>query len=568
MSSYTGFTFHRLLRRWRRDIKIWRAWSINYLNRHVFGSWHKLGKTRWLVASWVFIVLVSLWGLLAQISSLGALAKQEIPQKGGIYREAILGQVKSVNPLFADNSATEDVNSLVFSGLTKVNGNREIVADIAENWEVSADKKSYIFNLKNNAKWQDGIALTTRDVAFTIDLVQNPDTRSPFASNWNGVKYEIIDNDTIKFSLPSSYGNFLNNTTLGILPKHKLENVKPSTLRSNEFNQRPVGSGPYKLDLLEVDSSVIELKANSEYYFHEPYIPSLRIELFQSTDEMIGALVRKQVDAVSGVSPQDVATVEKIQGVTDYRIGLPAYVGAFFNLKSQTLSDIKVRQALAYSIDRQAIIDQDLSGEAAVSYYPIPAGFIGFNSNATKYQTDINKAKALIEQTGIGRANIRIVTLKSPVYEKVANSLADYWKALGLNPEIITADSVQLQQNYIRSRNYDILLYGQNLGLDSDVYSFWHSSQVSDPGLNVSSYKNSEVDQLLESGRLAKDISYKASRYSAFVEKWANDIPAVIIYSPYYNYAQSELVKGFEAKKIAEPSNWFYNIYDWYFTNQ
>ena len=568
MSSYTGFTFHRLLRRWRRDIKIWRAWSINYLNRHVFGSWHKLGKTRWLVASWVFIVLVSLWGLLAQISSLGALARQEIPQKGGIYREAILGQVKSVNPLFADNSATEDVNSLVFSGLTKVNGDREIVADIAENWEVSADKKSYTFNLKKNAKWQDGIALTANDVAFTIGLVQNPDTRSPFASNWNGVKYEIIDNDTIKFSLPSSYGNFLNNTTLGILPKHKLENVKPSTLRSNEFNQRPVGSGPYKLDLLEVDSSVIDLKANSEYYVHEPYIPSLRIELFQGMDEMIGALVRKQVDAVAGVLPQDVATVEKIQGVTDYRIGLPAYVGAFFNLKSQTLSDIKVRQALAYAIDRQAIIDQDLSGEAAVSYYPIPAGFVGFNPNAAKYQTDINKAKALIEQSGVGRANIRIVTLKSPVYEKVANSLADYWKALGLNPEVITADSVQLQQNYIRSRNYDILLYGQNLGLDSDVYSFWHSSQVSDPGLNVSSYKNSEVDQLLESGRLAKDISYKASRYSAFVEKWANDLPAVIIYSPYYNYAQSELVKGFEAKKIAEPSNRFYNIYDWYFTNQ
>ena len=568
MGSYTGFTFHRLMRRWRRDIKIWRAWSINYLNRHVFGAWHKLGKTRWLVVSWVFIVLVSLWGLVAQINDLGALARQGIPQKGGIYREAILGQVKSINPLFADNSATEDVNSLVFSGLTKVNGNREIVPDLAEKWEISADRKTYTFTLRKNAKWQDGIALTASDVAFTIGLAQNPDTRSPFASNWNGVTYEVIDNSTIKFSLPSSYGNFLTNTTLGILPKHKLENVKPSNLRSNEFNQRPVGSGPYKLDLLEVDSSVINLKASSDYYIHEPYIPQLRIELFQSSDEMIGALVRKQVDAVSGVLPKDVATVEKIQGVNDFRLGLPAYVGAFFNLKSPVLADIKVRQAMAYSIDRQAIIDKDLNGEAAVSYYPIPAGFVGFNPNAAKYLTDNAKAKQLIEQSGVGKANIRIVTLKSPVYEKVANSLAEYWRSIGLNPEVITADNIQLQQNFIRSRNYDVLLYGQNLGLDSDVYSFWHSSQVSDPGLNVSSYKNSEVDQLLESGRLAKDQAYKASRYSTFVEKWSNDLPAVIIYSPYFNYAQSELVAGFEAKKIAEPSNRFYNIYDWYFTNQ
>lgn len=568
MSSYTGFTFHRLVRRWRRDIKLWQAWTINYLNRHVFGAWHKLGKTRWLVASWAFIVLVSLWGLLAQMSSLNASLKQATPQKGGIYREAILGQVKSINPLFADNSATEDVNSLVFSGLTKINGNREIVPDLAESWEVSPDKKVYTFKIRKNAKWQDGIAITANDIAFTIGLVQNPDTRSPLAANWNGVKYEVIDNETIRFSLPSSYGNFLTNTTLGILPKHKLNDVKPSSLRSNEFNQRPVGSGPYKIDLLEVDSSVVDLKANPNYYIHEPYITTMRIELFQNSDEMIGALVRKQVDAVSAVLPQDVATVEKIQGVNDFRIGLPAYVGAFFNLKSPLLSDVKVRQAMAYAINRKAIIDTNLSGEAALSYYPIPAGFIGFNPNAQKYETDQAKAKELISQSSADKANIRIVTLKNPTYEKIANTLASYWKQIGLNPEVITADAVQLQQNFIRSRNYDILLYGQNLGIDSDVYSFWHSSQASDPGLNVSSYKNTEVDQLLEAGRLAKDASYKASRYTAFVEKWANDLPAIILYSPYYNYAQSDLVKGFEAKKIAEPSNRFYNVYDWYFTNQ
>ena len=232
------------------------------------------------------------------------------------------------------------------------------------------------------------------------------------------------------------------------------------------------------------------------------------------------------------------------------------------------MSDIKVRQAMAYAISRKAIIDTNLNGEAALSYYPIPAGFVGFNPNAQKYETDQVKAKELITQANVGKANIRIVTLKNPTYEKIANTLAGYWKQIGLNPEVITADSVQLQQNFIRSRNYDILLYGQNLGIDSDVYSFWHSSQISDPGLNVSSYKNTEVDQLLEAGRLAKDVSYKASRYSAFVEKWANDLPAIILYSPYYNYAQSDLVKGFEAKKIAEPSNRFYNVYDWYFINQ
>lgn len=567
MSSYRGFTLHRLMRRWRRDFKVMRSWAMNYLNRHAFGSWQKLGNARWLVASWVLIVIISLWGIISQINYLNNMTSFHKPKNGGIYREAILGQVKSVNPLFAENSATEDINSLVFSGLTKVNGNREIVPDLAKKWDSSPDKKTYTFTLQDDLVWQDGVKLTADDIAFTIALVQNPDTRSPLAANWNGVKYEVIDSKTIKFSLPSSYGNFLTNTTIGILPKHKLDRVKPSGVKSNEFNQRPIGSGPYKLELLEVDSNIINLEANENYHVHKPYIKNIRIKLFQSNSDMIDALVKKQVDAVSGVLPQDVATVEKIQGINDFRLGLPAYVGAFFNLKSPLLADLKVRQALAYSIDREAIIKNNLYGEAAAAFYPIPAGFVGFNPSAKKYEYNQSLAKDLFQQAGAGKINLRIITLDNPSYKKVANSLAESWQKLGLNVEVITADSVQLQQNYIRSRNYEVLLYGQNIGLDSDAYSFWHSSQINDPGLNISAYKNTEVDQLLETGRFAKDPNYKSSRYSAFVEKWANDLPAIILYNPYYNYAQTDLVTGFSAKKIAEPSNRFHNVYDWYFTN-
>jgi peptide/nickel transport system substrate-binding protein len=199
-----------------------------------------------------------------------------------------------------------------------------------------------------------------------------------------------------------------------------------------------------------------------------------------------------------------------------------------------------------------------------VAYYPIPAGFPGFNSSAAKYEYDTNKAKDLLAKSNLGSTTLRLATLDSPQYKAVADKLAQDWKKIGVNIEVVTADIAKLQQNYIRSRNYDILLYGQNVGIDSDVYSFWHSSQVNDPGLNISYYKNGDADKFLEAGRLAKDQAFKASRYSAFVDIWSKDVPAVIIYNPYYNYAQSDLVKGFDAKKVAEPSNRFYNIYDWY----
>lgn len=564
MGSYTSFTLNRKWRRFRRNSRTWRIWFTNYFNRHVFGAWQKLGKMRWTFASWVFIVLVAGWGLISQIQTLGAASEANKPVSGGTYQEALQGEVKSVNPLFPENSATEDVISLVFSGLTKVDGKREIVADIAERWDVSADRKTYTFYLRNNLKWQDGIRLTTKDIAFTVDLLQNPDTRSPFGSNWSGVKYEVVNDNEIKFILPSSYGNFLANTTIGILPKHRLEGVKPSTLRSYEFNQRPVGSGPYRVELLEVDNALVELSANENYYIHKPYINKVVFQLSSDANASIDALIRRQVEAVAAVQPSDVKTVEKIEGINVYRIGLPAYVGAFFNMRSSSLANPEVRKALAYAVDRESIIQNNLSGEATKAYYPVPAGFVGFNPNAARYDYDQAKAKELLEKSTKEKLRLRLVTLSNSNYEKIAEQLASSWRKLGVEVEVIAADNLELQQNYIRSRNYDVLLYGQNLGLDSDVYSFWHSSQVNDPGLNISAYKNTDADKLLESGRLAKDQNYKATRYAGFVDIWAKDVPAVILYSPYYNYAQSDVVHGFNAVKISEPSDRFYNIYDWY----
>lgn len=410
------------------------------------------------------------------------------------------------------------------------------------------------------------MAITANDVAFTISRVQNPDTRSPLAANWNGVKTEVVDDHTVRFVLPGTFTQFLANTTLGILPKHSLENVKPSNLRLFEFNQRPIGSGPYQLDLLEVDKNVINLKANDKYYFGAPYISQLQFYLYDNFSDMLDGMVRRQIDGMGEISANKTTTVSKIENTTIHELSLPAYVGAFFNLRNSVLQNINSRMALAYATNRDQIIEQAVNGEASRAYSPILAGFAGFNASTEHYNTDIDKAKELIAKSPLANQTdkLRLVTLNSEEYEKTAQLLAEQWGKIGVKVEVITAEPVDLQQNYIRSRNYDILLYGQSLGLDSDVYSYWHSSQINDPGLNVSNYKSAEADKYLESGRIAKDSDYKASRYNNFADVWSRDLPAVILYTPYYNYAQSDIVHGFDAKKIAEPSNRFYNIQDWF----
>jgi len=138
------------------------------------------------------------------------------------------------------------------------------------------------------------------------------------------------------------------------------------------------------------------------------------------------------------------------------------------------------------------------------------------------------------------------------------------WASVGVQSDILAVPLDELQQNYVRPRNYDVLLYGQSLGIDSDVYAYWHSSQAADPGSNLSQYANPEADKFLETGRTAKDPVYKNTRFSSFLQLWSKDVPAIILYTPFYNYAQNNAVSGLTADKLVEPSNRFLDIQKWY----
>lgn len=567
MASYLRFQINRKSRKIRQKFYIWRVWLTNYANRHIYGGWKKLGLARWVFVAFALVCIVSLFGFWSQVESNNKHYLTEAPTYGGIYSEGLVGSVKSVNPIFPDNSATTDVNSVVFSGLTRVGSNRQIEGDLAKSWEISADKKVYTFHLRDGIKWHDGKDLNTDDIAFTISRIQNPDTRSPLASNWSGVKYEIIDNKTIKLILPNSYSSFLYNASVGILPKHILENVKPALMKTNEFNQKPIGSGPYRLTSINEGDTKLNLESFSDYYFGRPYIDKLQFVLFDSSNDFLEGYQKKQILGFTISRPELESKASKINELKINNLSLPAYSALFLNMKSPLLSDVKLRQALAYATDKRDIVSSVLKDQGVVVNYPILAGYSGFDSSVTKYDYNPTKAKELIAQLNqeqINSTSLRIVTLKDSVYEEVAKDISDKWSKVGVKTNVIAVPLDELQQRYIRSRNYDILLYGQDLGYDSDIYAYWHSSQATDPGLNLSQYINVDADRFLETGRVAKDADYKNSRYTGFLQNWAKDVPAIILYSPYYDYAQDKIVKGLSANKLVEPSNRFLDIQNWY----
>ncbi|MDP4038644.1 MAG: peptide ABC transporter substrate-binding protein [bacterium] len=568
MLSYFNFRFMRRSRKLKRQLNILRIWSINYLNRHIYGAWEKLGSMRWTFISWILLIIFSFYALAGNIINLDKFYLVDGPQSGGTYIEGLVGQVKKINPILPDNSASRDVTSIVFNSLTKVDAKRQLVGDLAEKWEISKDFKTYTFHLRPNIIWHDGVAFSADDVAFTISAIQNPDTLSPLASDWSGVKYEVIDSKTIKLILPNSYPSFLNNTTIGILPKHLLESIRPSLLRFAEFNKKPIGTGPYRVESLDEQNATIVLTANDKYFGDKPYIKNLKFISYKNNQDLIDAYAKKQILGISQIESSDISNAKKLENLKIYQLSLPSYIGLFMNMKSPQLTDPEGRKALAYSINRREIIDNLLGGQATPTYYPILAGYSGFNAKAMKYQFDLEKAKSTLANASnakdLQKKELLLVTRDDPQSLNVANMIKDQWAKIGVNVKIKSADLNNLQQTYIRPRNYDILLYGQNLGLDSDVYSFWHSSQVSDPGLNLSNYKSSNADKYLESGRLAKDPSTKANKYANFVETWSIDVPAILLYSPFYLYGVENRVSGISSNKIAEPSDRFYNIQKWY----
>jgi peptide/nickel transport system substrate-binding protein len=304
MFNYLRFRYRRSARRLRRNARILRQWTINYIDRHIWGKWHQVKMVRRFLIFWWAVAAVALLGLLQQIGGLQRLASLAIAQPGGIYSEAAVGTVQTLNPILPESSAASDINRLIFSGLTRYNSRRQLVPDLAEKWDISADGRTYTFHLRHGVKWHDGVPFTSADVAFTLTAIQTPDSRSPLASSWQGVKFEAKDDYTIALTLPQPLSSFMDSTTLGIVPRHLLENVEPSLLREADFNQKPVGTGPFQIKTFAPSAKEIELSANPRYYLGRPKLDEFDFKFYDTPADTLMAYAQHQVTSPGRIRPE------------------------------------------------------------------------------------------------------------------------------------------------------------------------------------------------------------------------------------------------------------------------
>jgi len=361
--------------------------------KHFFNALSKKEKTLFFALTLIALASLSFLSFNFYTSHTIAIAKN-----GGTFSEGVLGQPKFLNPLYLSSQDIDrDIVEIIFSGIMKYDENGKLINDLAESYEIKDESKTFEFVLKN-AFWHDGTPVTSDDIAFTVGLIQNPDYQSPLRIKLTGILVEPLSSNKIAFKLPKTYPGFLETLTFKVLPKHIFKDLPyngfPLTLASKEYL---VGSGPFKIDKIEQDSSgfvkKITLNKNKDYFLKEPYLDKVEFVFFKNERDLSSALSMKDLDGAS------LASGKLGIGLKDYALGLPRYFALFFNLnKENSFQDKGLRQAISLAINKAKIVKEVFSNKGQVADSPALPLFFGLNDLAEKKEFNKEEASKLFDQ--------------------------------------------------------------------------------------------------------------------------------------------------------------------------
>jgi len=507
------------------------------------------------------------------------------PTVGGQLIEGVLGSPRFINPLLATTDVDRDLVTLIYSGLLRLRANGELEPDLAESYTISNDGLIYTFKLKPDLRWPDGVPLTVDDIIFTINLTQDPIIKSVRRASWNGVLTRKIDEETIQFSLKKPFFSFLDNTTMGILPKHLWDKVKSEQFTLAKLNVNPVGSGPYQIKNIIEDSAGIpshyQLIPFRNFALGEPKISNINLRFYGDEKALLEAYNQKIITSASAISSVSAKKLEA-EGQRVLKSNLSRTFAIFLNQsRNPVLLNPEVREALNEAVDRQTIVNRVLNG-----YGQVLTGVLLENLNSgAKLSYDPNPAREILLKAGWATTTSGVLEKKNtpltfslataniPELKAVATLVASNWTKLGARVNLEFFESGDLNQNLIRPRKYETLLFGEVTGRNLDFYPFWHSSQRLDPGLNVAMYTNTKVDKWLEEIRAnpnGGDINSPelAQKYRDLANEIAKDHPAIFLYSPYFLYVVPADLKGIKIPTITNPANRFARVHEWYFKTE
>lgn len=517
---------------------------------------------------------------------------EDTPVPGGTITEGIVGTPRFVNPVLAQTRADQDVTTLVYGGLLKINSNGELENDIAEEIITSTDGLTYSIKIRRDVSFHDGNPLTARDVAYTIQLIQDPDLKSPLRGNWSGVVVEEVGEYELNIILEEAYAPFTENFTVGIMPAHIWSELPIEQIPFSQLNTEPIGSGPFRVSDAKRDTSgIINHYTLTPHKINEivPKIDTLELAFFQNEEELLAEIENNTIDATAYVSAENI-TAELESNYAIFQPALPRTFGIFFNQnKSTVLRDATVREALTAAINRDVLIEKALFGYGVP--ISLPTTLVGTEiksgeDTSTSTAATNNKEQAIsiledggweINELGLWAKEVNdepvtlsltLKTSNSPLFNQLVAIVTEQWTDIGVEVTVEQYEQTGLVQSVIRTRDFQALLFGVDMNRSQDLYPFWHSSQKDDPGLNVAEYTNLTVDDLLETARVEQNEVNRNMILSEAGVIIAAEQPAIFLFQPQLIYMVKSEIVASVPHTIVKPADRFTQIVDWHTESQ
>ena len=542
-----------------------------------------------------------------------ALSSTRVTDDVPTYREALVGNVQRLNPLFAAlNPVDRDITSLIFEGLTQTNAYGEPQALLALDWTISSDGLEYTVRLREDVLWQDGIPFSADDVVYTMSVLRQPDFPGPteLGEFWRTVETEKLGDHLVRFRLTQRLGRFLDMLRIGILPAHALQGTGAAQLASHPFNLSPIGTGPYQLEALRVSDGAIaavDLRVAPNYR-QRPQgqagyaLDRVRFILFDDFATAREALAQGLVDGLVAGERQERKPLLNVAGVVPYTQIQPDLGVIIFNWQQDETAffrEQRLRVALEVGVDRSSVVERNLLNEAVRADSPIMPGSWAYLADLPWPPHNPGEARDLLarayeraqettaeatpeaDSTAEVSAELTaesteaappssgtlfdfdILAPDDPALVALAQEIATQWSQYGLGVTVTPADDVTFQAR-LESGDFDAALVELALGdsADPDVYEFWHEGQYQ-TGKNYGGASDRRVSEALEKARQEVSGVNRVAYYQQFQRDFVDRAIAIPLYYPLFTYAIADDVEGVQLGFIGSPADRFRNIRDW-----
>lgn len=515
------------------------------------------------------------------------------PVEGGAYTEALVGRIIRLNPLldFA-NQVDRDVDRVLYRGLVRFDGRGLPQPDLAEGWSVSADGTLYTITLRPEAAWHDGESVTSDDVIYTFSQFQDPDyPGSPDAVKmWQTINIIRLDERTVQFQLPEAFAPFLDYLATGLLPDHLLRGAQIEDLIDHPFNLEPIGTGPFRFQrflLEEGQITGVVLEAFGDFYAGRPFLDRLEFRTYLAPQDAVAAYATGEVQGLSTIDSDHFASLLDDPDLNQYTARLPRAGVVFLNLKDQEatfLAEKEVRQALLLAINRQWLIDVALGGQGIVASGPMLPGSWATEENFEPVLFDPAQATMLLEgagweiPTGATPGSAEYVRTKDDVplsfqltyaedslAREIAGAIQTNWQAIGVRVTLRPVSAEALIPDALEGGDFQALLTEIDYAPypDPDPYPFWHDTQI-EAGQNYSGFDDRNSSIWLERARTTSDIGLRTDYYRSFQHRFRDQVPALFLYHPVYNYAVDGTVQGISVGPLYDPSDRLQGAAQWF----